>query len=61
MKPIDTDQILKIDNLLNEKSQEGVIAVSEILAALKELGFFSCSFYEAAYNIATKDYQLGNL
>ncbi len=58
MEFIYSGTILKIERVLRENAERGKFCVQEVLAIVKEHGFYSCFFYDAIHNVSTEDYKL---
>lgn len=58
MDAIKSELIVRIDDLLQSKAQDSLFRPQDILKPLKDVGFHSCLFYDATYNVAKDDFQL---
>lgn len=58
MDNLKSEYLVKINDILRAKAEKAIFSPQDILKPLREIGFHSCLFYDATYNIATDDFQL---
>lgn len=58
MENLTIKTILDIEDLLEQSTIEGKFKPDFFLPILKDLGFYTCAYYEAVSNIASEDYEL---